>query len=190
MTQLSQFMHFLNQAQLLSLPCFVNSFTWCNNHEADNRIYKRLDIAVVSTSWLTFYPRVSLHNLPINYSHHSPICLNLDTPHMHSHKPFRLGAMWLEHADIINIVHQALTNPTLGTPMHKFNTFTNCFQALAKSCNYSVFGNLFHQKKVLLTQLQCVQRDYSLSQNSTLIHEEWELSRKLHDYCIFFLSHT
>ena len=28
---ITQFMHFLNQAQLLSLPCTGNSFTWCNN---------------------------------------------------------------------------------------------------------------------------------------------------------------
>lgn len=71
---------------------------------------------------------------------------------MHSHKPFRLEAMWLEHADFINIVHQALTNPTLGTPMQKFNTFANSFQALAKTWNNSVFGNLFHQQKVLHTK--------------------------------------
>lgn len=50
---MTQFMHFLNQAQLLSLPCSGNSFTWCNNHQADTRIYERLDRAVVSTSWLT-----------------------------------------------------------------------------------------------------------------------------------------
>lgn len=86
--------------------------------------------------------------------------------------------------DFINIVHQVLTNPTLGTPMQKFNTFANSFQALAKTWNNSVFGNLFHQQKVLHTKLQCVQTDYSLTQNSALLQEEQELSLKLHDLSI------
>lgn len=49
---MTQFMNFLNDTALMSLPSSGSSFTWCNNHQHDTRIYERLDRVVVNASWL------------------------------------------------------------------------------------------------------------------------------------------
>lgn len=40
---ITQFMNFLNDAGLISLLCSGNSFTWCNNHQHETKIYERFD---------------------------------------------------------------------------------------------------------------------------------------------------
>lgn len=107
-TYMTQFMNFLNNTALLSLPSLGNSFTWCNNHQIASRIYERLDKAVVNASWLHLYRLVVLNNLTILSSDHGPICLSLDQVVKKTNKKFMLKAMWLKHSDFINVVTKAL----------------------------------------------------------------------------------
>lgn len=178
---MTQFMDFLNAMSLMSLPFTGNSFTWCNNQQHDCRIYERLDRAVVSSSRLTLYPLVSLNNLPIHHSDHGPICLALDQIPKQPKNLFRLEAMWLKHNDFINVVNRAITNPTVGSPIQKFHTFTSCFQALARSWNFNVFGNLFQQKGQLHNSIQALQHAYAQDNDPSHLESEKTLATQLHD---------
>lgn len=177
---MNQFMNFLSDTALMSLPCSGSSLTWCNNHQHDTRIYERLDRAVVNASWLNLYPLVVLNNLPIVSSDHGPICLTLDPAIKKQNKIFMLEAMWLKRSDFINVVNNAVSNPTLGNPIQRFNTFTSSFQSLATTWNINVFGNLFRQKENLQTNIQALQQAYFQSQDPNLLISEQNLGLHLH----------
>lgn len=44
-----------------------------------------------------------------------------------------LEAIWLKHSDFINVVYEALSNPTVGNLIQKLSTFTSSFQSLARN---------------------------------------------------------
>lgn len=92
-----------------------------------------------------------------------------------------LEAMWLKHSNFINIVHKALSSPTLGNPIQKFSIFTSCFQRLARNWNINIFCNLFQQKENLQTNIQTIQQAYFNSQDPNLLAIEQNLGFQLQE---------
>lgn len=89
--------------------------------------------------------------------------------------------MWLKHSNFINIVHKALSSPTLGNPIQKFSIFTSCFRHLAHNWNINNFGNLFQQKENLQTNIQAIQQVYFSSQDPNLLVIEQHLGFQLQE---------
>lgn len=52
-------------------------FTWCNQRDEENRVWKRLDRAMVNDKWLTTMPQTTITHLPSVGSDHSPLLMEM-----------------------------------------------------------------------------------------------------------------
>lgn len=148
-TYMTQFSNFLNQANLISLPCSGNMYTWCNNQDSATCIYERLDHALANANWLQLHPNFELVNLPIHGSDHGPISLSLGPRKFNVNRIFRFEAMWLRHDSFSDLVTKVWHFVTSGSPIQKFTTHCSQFQYLTRQWNKSDIWRSFPKKLLL-----------------------------------------
>ena len=68
----------LQRLNCIELPSSSNKFPWRNKKCWVDNIFKRIDKAIVSLSWLSCYPSASLVNHVFTSSDHCRDMLNLD----------------------------------------------------------------------------------------------------------------
>lgn len=147
-------------------------FTWSNLRPALGHVKERLDRALSNADWRLLFPEAIVQHLPRTYSDHCPLLVDLSgipipNPHL---RPFRFEACWLlddRYKDLVNQVwHQSnLSLPELLPAM---------VQA-TKDWNLHTFGNLFRNKRRLLTRIAGIQKALDRGPSHFLIELERDL---------------
>ncbi|XP_074298573.1 uncharacterized protein LOC141629480 [Silene latifolia] len=119
-----QGMHFFNNWKisndLMDIPFKGPKFTWCNNRKGNKRVYERIDKALASKDWFTFYPNTGIKHYPIQISDHAPIELNLDLTRNLNMKPYKLEAWALEYKECVEVIENAWKISVRGSPAFTF----------------------------------------------------------------------
>ncbi len=89
---------------LIDLPLLNKSFTWSNGRRTPT--LECLDRALVSQSWLIFFPRSSLRALPRPRSDHTPLLL-MASSFVSSSSIFRFESYWLRYPTSSEVVSKA-----------------------------------------------------------------------------------
>ncbi|KAG5582022.1 hypothetical protein H5410_052649 [Solanum commersonii] len=55
----------------LEKSCMGNNYTWCNNRDAPNTIWKRLDRVLYNSEWFDLYNKTIVNHLAIASSDHA-----------------------------------------------------------------------------------------------------------------------
>ncbi|KAK4394098.1 hypothetical protein Sango_1880600 [Sesamum angolense] len=66
----------LGDSGLFNVAFSGHPFTWCNNREHPNTVWKRLDPACTNSIWNTTWPEIRVSQLRRIYSDHTPIVIN------------------------------------------------------------------------------------------------------------------
>ncbi|XP_074297766.1 uncharacterized protein LOC141628538 [Silene latifolia] len=95
--------------ELLDIPFKGPRFTWCNNRKGDKRVYERIDKALGSKDWFTFFPETGIKHFPIQISDHAPIEVDLNLTKNSCKKPYKIDAWALEYPECLTRVVRKLS---------------------------------------------------------------------------------
>lgn len=74
---MQDFFNWSDQKQLIHIPTFGNSFTWCNGRKGRHRTEKRLDRAICNLSMLDSCASIACNTLVRSNSDHYPILVSI-----------------------------------------------------------------------------------------------------------------
>lgn len=97
------FNNFVNRNALIDAGFVGNEFTWCNNQNGSNRIWERLDRAILNPSALATYPRLMVTHLDKIHSDHRPIVMALGG-HQRNQSLFAFQKGWVTHPSFHDFV--------------------------------------------------------------------------------------
>ncbi|XP_074290932.1 uncharacterized protein LOC141617667 [Silene latifolia] len=121
------------QNELVDIPFKGPQFTWCNNQKGQDRVYERLDKAMGSKDWFTFFPNTGLKHYPIQISDHAPIELDFNLISNGSRKPYKLDSWALEHEECVKEVQKAWLTKFKGSPAFQVTRKLAVFKQRMKS---------------------------------------------------------
>ncbi|XP_074266773.1 uncharacterized protein LOC141590057 [Silene latifolia] len=102
--------------ELIDIPFKGPRFTWCNNRKGDERVYERIDKALGSRDWLSFFPDSGIKHYPIQISDHAPIEVNLQLVKNDGKRPYKLDAWTLDNEECLERVRSAWGQRDVGSP--------------------------------------------------------------------------
>ena len=83
-------------------------YTWQLRKDYDDEVDERLDMAMVTSSWLDLFQNVNLKNIFASVSDHNPILLQVDEEQLvPSNRKFKFENNWLLEPDLKSIVEES-----------------------------------------------------------------------------------
>ncbi|XP_050238237.1 uncharacterized protein LOC126687724 [Mercurialis annua] len=170
--QCEDFQNFLTEANLNELNSKGNWFTWTNIQCGDNRVWRKIDRALVSESWLnSFDAKASFLNHGI--SDHSPVIITFNEPVRVNCKPFRFFNIWTEHKDFRETDRDSWCTPTDGFKMYQSVHKLNRLKRVLRNLNRDSFNNISMQVEMTKKELDSIQVQIQRDPlNNQLLEEE------------------
>lgn len=169
-SQRRKFADKINKCNLFDMGFNGPKFTWSNGRQGLANVQKRLDRALCNEEWRALFPEGTIQTLPRTYSDHSPTLIHIlgkksvNKPN----RPFRFKAAWILDPSFEGVV----SNEWKGVD---FFDHTKNFTAAALKWNENVFGNIFREKKWVLSRIVGTQK----SQEKNYCHNLQLLERDL-----------
>ncbi|XP_074318848.1 uncharacterized protein LOC141655680 [Silene latifolia] len=104
---------------LVEVPFKGPRFTWCNNIKGNQRVYERLDKALGSKDWFSFFPDSGIKHYPIQISDHAPIEVDLNLIKNEGKKPYKIDAWALDYEECLEKVRQVWSTSDKGSPAYR-----------------------------------------------------------------------
>ncbi|XP_074298666.1 uncharacterized protein LOC141629589 [Silene latifolia] len=134
---------------IVDMPAMGSYFTWNNKHEANTRVFSRLDRALVNHEWLIQRPDCYAYFHVEGYFDHTPCLIQRTCSTMHTKRSFKYFNMWSGTAQFIPCVHQVWNQNILGTPMFQFVRKLKLLKHHLKKLNSDLYAML----KIILLEL-------------------------------------
>ncbi|XP_074313427.1 uncharacterized protein LOC141648598 [Silene latifolia] len=104
--------------ELVEIPFKGPRFTWCNNRKGNKRVYERLDKALGSKDWFSFFPESGIKHYLIQISDHAPIEVDLNLIKNEGKKPYKIDAWALDYEECLEKVRQVWSTSDKGSPAY------------------------------------------------------------------------
>lgn len=102
----------VSSCNLIDIPLIGYPFTWEKSKGKLDAVEERLDMALVSESWIQCFPNSKLLNLIAPMSNNSPILLSPDDPPPRSYiHRFKFENVWLQEPNISEVVASGWSLP-------------------------------------------------------------------------------
>ncbi|XP_074310519.1 uncharacterized protein LOC141646547 [Silene latifolia] len=102
--------------ELVDIPYKGSRFTWCNNRKGSKRVYERIDKALGSKDWFSFFPETGIKHYPIQISDHAPIEVDLSLTKNKGNKPFKIDAWALDYEECLEQISMVWKMGDQGSP--------------------------------------------------------------------------
>lgn len=163
------FNDFIQFTGLDELQYHGNLFSWCNNQQGIDRIYKRLDRPLGNTEWLekvsyfvTYLDRV--------YSDHAPMLIEENSEWNGGPSPFKFQTMWLEHPNFLDFVRYKWDYTASSSPLLNLCLKLKGLKQNLKWWNKNEFGDINLKHGTLLNELSAIETELQGAWSDTL----WE----------------
>lgn len=90
------FLDWKEDCKLMDIPFHGVPFTWTNNRQGNETIFKRLDRAYCNDSWRNDFPDAITLNFPIFISDHGPIIVDCHPTSTNKNRSYKIEAWCLE----------------------------------------------------------------------------------------------
>ena len=103
-------MHTIKQLNLRDMGYIGVAFTWSRRLGDRGWVRERLDRALVSSSWVTMFPKVRLHHVAASTSDRCMLVLKAPRARPKKHrrsKMFRFESIWLKDEQCEEVVFEA-----------------------------------------------------------------------------------
>ncbi|XP_026436380.1 uncharacterized protein LOC113334256 [Papaver somniferum] len=141
-SSMMDFLHFLNECNLIQSPSTGQQYTWSNCQQGTKRILCVLDKAVFNSLWLQKYGdwgyKVGLRII----SDHAPLlcgCASIPRP---KNVPWKFQKMWIDHPLFLSEVKKVWTENIIGDPSFIFLQKLKNLKKVLSEWNWSIFGNI------------------------------------------------
>lgn len=178
-SRMSFFQNAISCCGLSDLGFSGPKFTWWNKRPNGSTVFERLDRFLGNMEWINLFPENVVQHLPRFKSDHNPVLFISKPDNMtFVPRPFRCEKIWLKQPDFGELVNQtwALNEDT--------TTSLQLLQTKAQDWNKNVFGNIFHQKNILLKRIEGIHNALANGPNPFLLNLESELYKSLADHLL------
>lgn len=171
------------------LNFYGNFLTWCNRRDGEQRIYSKIDRALINAEWCNTFPHSHVVFLPPGISDHSPCLVLICEDYWAGRRPFRFCNMWRKHASYKTLVQNAWQEPVAGSPMFRIVTKLKRVNEGLKAFHKNQYSNLqqrIEEKKSKLVEVQAALSRDPFQQN--LIDGERALQEEYKELLKAYLS--
>ncbi|KAG5606153.1 hypothetical protein H5410_027645 [Solanum commersonii] len=149
-------------------------FTWSNNKGIQQRVWKRLDRALVSDAWLEKMPQTTITHLPSVQSDHCPLLMEMSAREDDHIRYFKFLNRWTDQPNFLDIVRACWERTVEGNNMWKFHQKLKRLSNTLSTWSRKKFGDIFtrvkeYEEKAKTVGEQLIQ-DHSET-NRTILHE-------------------
>ncbi|KAL0423582.1 UNVERIFIED_CONTAM: hypothetical protein Sradi_0893000 [Sesamum radiatum] len=120
----------------------------------NRRLPQHLDRILVSSCWLTVFPKLQVTHLELSQSDHRGLLVEAECTVERKVSSFRFQHMLTMHSEFLGVVHRNWQYPTMGSGMlwlqQKLTRLKHCL----KEWNKIVFGNVFDRVVAAERQLK------------------------------------
>ncbi|XP_061370265.1 uncharacterized protein LOC133312983 [Gastrolobium bilobum] len=167
----------IEDCKLLDMGFSGSRFTWKGPKFTHlDRIFKRLDRALVNASWRAKFHEARVRVLPRIYSDHNPLLIALEAdPRGWEERPFRIFPTWMDHPHFnqLMVENWKLNDDT--------SVNLECLVPILKTWNNNTFGNIFRRKNIILRRIEGIQRRLDFGPNYFLEKKKEELRGELEE---------
>ncbi|XP_062112055.1 uncharacterized protein LOC133823373 [Humulus lupulus] len=153
----SKFLDCLTSCHLEDLKFSGCFYTWNNKQRAEEKVYSKIDRALVNPQWIDHFPNSEVVFLPEGIFDHSPILVHVTLEMQLEKKPFRYFRMWKEAPGYEGKIQTSWNLPVAGTPMFQVVSKLKRLKQVLVSINREGFSDI-HQTEfkagLLLKELQ------------------------------------
>ena len=98
------FIAVIDACGLVDIGFSGQKFTWSNKRGINNKIWKRLDRAMVNDSWLESMPQTTITHLSSTASNHCPLLMEMTSKDSNHIKYFKFLNCWVDTPLLLEIV--------------------------------------------------------------------------------------
>lgn len=99
-----EFLNFMEDSGVQDAGFVGNIFTWCNNRDAPNTIWKRLDRMLYNSKWFDQFTKTTVTHLARTCSNHVPLLIQLYGEVEEFKRYFKFLNTWTEHPQFLDTV--------------------------------------------------------------------------------------
>ncbi|XP_062114047.1 uncharacterized protein LOC133825067 [Humulus lupulus] len=151
--------------------CF---YTWNNKQKAEEKIYSKIDRALVNSQWTNYFPNSEAVFLPEGLFDHSPVLVHFYLECAMEKKPFRYFQMWKEAPSYAVKIQTSWTILVVRTAMFQVVSKLKRLKHVLSGINREGFSDIQQTEfkaKILLRELQ-EEMDKDLL-NALLFKNKW-----------------
>ncbi|KAG5598514.1 hypothetical protein H5410_029884 [Solanum commersonii] len=115
-----EFIDVIEACGLLDLGFSGQKFTWSNKRGINHKIWKRLDRAMISDSWLEKMPQTTITHLPSVGSDQCPLLMEMNTIFYDHIKYFKFLNCWANQPNFLGTVKACWERDLEGNSMEEF----------------------------------------------------------------------
>ncbi|KAH0674028.1 hypothetical protein KY284_025115 [Solanum tuberosum] len=147
---------------LIDLGFSGQKFTWSNSRGIQQRVWKRLDRALVTDAWLEKMPQTTITHLPSVGSDHCPLLMEMNAREDDHIKYFKFLNCWTDQPNFLDIVKACWDRNVKGNNMWKFHQKMKRLSNTLSNWSRKEFGDIFakvreYEEKVKIMEEQLIQ---------------------------------
>ncbi|XP_070056526.1 uncharacterized protein [Nicotiana tomentosiformis] len=143
MTKSITFLNCIMDSSLIDAEFISSTYTWCNGRSKRNRVWGRLDRALLNNEWSQRFTDTIVTHLVRIGSDHSPLLITIATSQINIQSYFRFLDFFIQQPDFMDIVKQAWSEEVYESPLWRFHLkFKNTCKKLSWWSKKYV-GNIF-----------------------------------------------
>ncbi|KAK4392729.1 hypothetical protein Sango_2050700 [Sesamum angolense] len=113
-------------------------YTWYSR-----RLRQRLDRVLISSCWMTVFPKMQVAHLELSRSDHRGLLVEAECTVERKVSSFCFQHMWTTHSKFLGVVCRNWQYPTVGSGMMRLQQKLTRLKHCLKEWNKTVFGNVF-----------------------------------------------
>uniref|UniRef100_A0A803QQW6 Reverse transcriptase domain-containing protein n=1 Tax=Cannabis sativa TaxID=3483 RepID=A0A803QQW6_CANSA len=182
----------MENCDMTDLKLLGSFFTWNNKQKPDDRIFPKINRAMVNSHWCMSFSESEAVFLPELSFDHSPLLVSIYQNKSSGKKPFKYYNMWKMAPTFDTQVSKRGNEEVQGSQMYKIVTKLKRLKLVLKKINREGFSEIHKADMVTKDDLITAQEELSKNpQSLTLIKTEQEASKKyneVHKAYSMFLS--
>ena len=132
----------VNVCGLEDIKASGSFFTWSNKQDAENRIYSKIDRALVNEKWVMEFHNSEASFLPEGQFDHCPILVSFYREEVKRARPFKYYKMWQEAPSFHDMVRSVWQGQVTGVPMYIVVSKLKKLKVLLRRINKELFGDV------------------------------------------------
>ncbi|XP_075076534.1 uncharacterized protein LOC142163173 [Nicotiana tabacum] len=139
-------------------------YTWCDNRDPPNTIWKRLDRRAYNSEWFDSFGGTSVTHLSRSYSDHAPSLITCKANNVDFTRYFKFLNIWAEHKDFLDVVQHAWDINVVENSLYILHQKNKNTCNSLHSWSREAFGDIYEELKKLKILIRSLE-EASLTNN-------------------------
>lgn len=145
----------IDTCELMDMKWNGSRFTWNNKQEGDNRVFSKIDKALINMELISSFPNAETSFLLEGLFDHCPAIVKFMPAANEGYKPFKYFNMWSSTPNFMEKVCESWNVPVRGTPMFCMMTTRKRLKPILKEINIGRLSDI--ERKVEETKMVLIE---------------------------------